>query len=232
MTLTELVKQFGGRFSSELGITLSKLDTGEIFKWLLASVLFGARISQAIAKKTYKEFEKKKVTTPQAILKTGWDRLVEILDRGGYARYDFKTATKLLDMSRSLLDEYGSDLNALHLCSADSTELEARIKSLSKGIGNVTANIFLREMRGLWLKADPLPQELVISAAKDLGIIPASSGDGRRILEQLLDLWRKEGRSTADFADLESALLRAGLAIRRRKSRKSRGTRMKKEQFV
>jgi hypothetical protein len=222
MSLAELVKKFGGRFSRELGIELSMLKTGEVFKWLLASVLFGARILQAVAKRTFEEFEKAKVTSPRDIIKTGWDGVVEILDRGGYVRYDFKTATKLLDMSSSLLDHYGGDLNALHLASADGKELETRIKSLSKGIGNVTANIFLRELRGLWQKADPLPQELVISAAKDLGIIPASLKDRRKILELLLDLWRKEKKSTVDFADFESALLRAGLVLRRRKAKGGR----------
>jgi len=45
---------------------------------------------------TYYEFEKRKVNTPDAIIDTGWDGLVGILDTGGYTRYDFKTATKLL----------------------------------------------------------------------------------------------------------------------------------------
>ena len=63
---------------------------------------------------TYYEFEKRKVNTPDAIIDTGWDGLVGILDTGGYTRYDFKTATKLLDIMQMLNQVYGGDLNILH----------------------------------------------------------------------------------------------------------------------
>lgn len=42
--MKDLVKVIGGRFSSALGIDLSSSDPREIFKWFLASILFGARI--------------------------------------------------------------------------------------------------------------------------------------------------------------------------------------------
>jgi hypothetical protein len=38
--------------------------------------------------------------TPKQILKTGWDDLVKILDEGGYTRYDFKTADRLLESNK------------------------------------------------------------------------------------------------------------------------------------
>ena len=40
------------------------------------------------------------VLSPSKILETGWDGLVEILDEGGYTRYDFKTATKILEIAK------------------------------------------------------------------------------------------------------------------------------------
>src|SRR5579875_721124 len=54
-TKSELVRALaglGGRFSSELGI---ELDRGpeEVERWALAATLFGARISAAIAMRTY-----------------------------------------------------------------------------------------------------------------------------------------------------------------------------------
>jgi hypothetical protein len=39
-------------------------------------------------------------------VKTGWDGLVSTLDAGGYVRYDFKTATKLLEVMKNLIDQY------------------------------------------------------------------------------------------------------------------------------
>src|SRR3990170_5102919 len=101
-TIKKLISTLGGKFSKELGIDLSKGKSTEIFKWFLASKLFGARIGTNIAIKTYREFERCGVLSPEKILETGWDGLVRILDDGGYARYDFSTATKLLEIMADL----------------------------------------------------------------------------------------------------------------------------------
>lgn len=47
-----LVSEFGGRYSTQLGIRLNDLDAAEIYKWLLASLLYGAPISEKIATHT------------------------------------------------------------------------------------------------------------------------------------------------------------------------------------
>jgi hypothetical protein len=39
-------------------------------------------------------------------------------------RYDFKTATKLLDMSTALTEKYGSDLNIIHSTASGLRDLE------------------------------------------------------------------------------------------------------------
>jgi len=85
-TIAKLIAALGGKFSSELGIDLSKGKSQEIFKWFLASKLFGARIGSNIATRTYREFERRGILSPDKILKTGWDGLVKILDYGGYVR--------------------------------------------------------------------------------------------------------------------------------------------------
>ena len=91
-----LVKNLGQKYSEALGINLEKKDDGEIFKWFLAAVLFGAPIAEKSVIKTYRCFEKHGAITPEKILERGWRGLVEILDEGGYTRYDFKTSDKLL----------------------------------------------------------------------------------------------------------------------------------------
>ncbi|MEW6215059.1 MAG: hypothetical protein AB1478_07665 [Nitrospirota bacterium] len=208
--IRSLVKKLSGRFSVALGINLSSGDSREIFKWFLASILFGTRISETIVINTYREFEKEGVLSSDNILNKGWDGLVEILDRGGYVRYDFKTATRLLDVNGTLMDRYRGDLNILHSLASDPKDLEERLKALGKGIGDVTVNIFLREMRGIWQKAKPLPSELVIMAARKAGIIPKDLKDKREILEFLMKKWADEGMKMKDFPDFEAALLRLG----------------------
>jgi hypothetical protein len=93
--LANFVKQVGGRFSAELGIDFAHGKSSEVFKWLLAAILFGARISGRVAVQTYREFAKEGLLSPDKISRRGWDGLVEVLDRGGYVRYDFKTATPI-----------------------------------------------------------------------------------------------------------------------------------------
>jgi hypothetical protein len=87
-------------YSDELGLDLNKPE--DRFKWFLASVLFAKRISAETAKKTYLNFELEKLTSPDAILQAGWNRLVEVLDSGGYTRYDFSTATNFLGIAKTL----------------------------------------------------------------------------------------------------------------------------------
>ncbi len=136
-------------FSEDLGINLKSGKEEELFKWFLACLLFGKPIQQEVAKRTYFEFEKEKILSPEVILKTGWDKLVEILDRGHYVRYDFSTATKLLEISKELKQRYGSLGNLLRQ-SKNQRDLETRLQEF-KGIGPVTTRIFLRELKN-WPK--------------------------------------------------------------------------------
>jgi len=153
-------------YSQELGLDLIK--EGDRFKWFLASILFAKRISSQIAKRTYKEFEKGRIVTPESILEAGWDKLVEVLDAGGYVRYDFSTASKLLDVAASLKQNYGS-LENLHAQAKDSKDLEKKLLEF-KGIGPTTVNIFLRELKEIWEKAKPPLSPIARKVACKLGL--------------------------------------------------------------
>ena len=71
-----LLREEGGRYATALGIDLSGGGEPEVFKWFLASVLYGARISQEIAARTYREFARARVLSPRAC-----DRRLWILSR-------------------------------------------------------------------------------------------------------------------------------------------------------
>ena len=131
-------------YAKELGIDLVSGRETEYFKWFLACLLFGKPIQQEVAKRAYQELVKEGIVSPEAILKAGWDKLVEVLDRGHYVRYDFSTATKLLDVSTALTEKYGS-LGALLKQSKTLDELSSRLQEF-KGVGPKTVEIFLRDM--------------------------------------------------------------------------------------
>ncbi|MBI5043195.1 MAG: hypothetical protein HZC10_05070, partial [Nitrospirae bacterium] len=167
-----------------------------------------ARIGANIAIKTYKEFERCRVLSPERIIKTGWDGLVRILDDGGYVRYDFSTATKLLEIMKDLEKDYNGDLNRLEQEARDEEDLERLLKGLGKGIGDVTVNIFLRELRLIWPKARPELSDLVKLSAKNLGLL--KQNEDALTLKALEKFWTKYKIPNNDFCDFEAALVRLG----------------------
>ena len=137
-------------YAKELGIDLSSKQEAEYFKWFLACLLFGKPIQQEVAKRTYFEFVNDGLTNPDAIIQAGWDKLVEVLDKGHYVRFDYSTATKLLDVCRALKEKYGTITNLLKQ-SQSIDELSSRLQEF-KGIGQKTAKIFLRDIRPVFLE--------------------------------------------------------------------------------
>ena len=192
-TILELVKNYGQPYSEMLGINLKSGKASEITKWFLASILYAKPIRESSATKTYRIFAHAGVTSAKKIVDAGWDRLVELLDKGGYTRYDFSTADKLLEVFGNLQKRYKGDLNKLYGLASASEDLESRLKDLGKGIGEVTVSIFLRDLRGIWKKADPEPTPPVKIAAEKLGI---------------KDLKKFAKQERINLVRLESALLR------------------------
>ncbi|MFO7966879.1 MAG: hypothetical protein R6U44_04695 [Archaeoglobaceae archaeon] len=166
MSLKEKFERDFETYPQEFGLDLHKEE--DQFKWFLASVLFAKRISAKIAKKTYREFEKEDLTTPDSIIEAGWDKLVEVLDKGGYTRYDESTATNLIELSKKLKEEYGS-IGNLYQQATSKTDLEKKLKDF-KGVGPTTVNIFLRDMRPIWDYARPKISPPGEKMAQKLGI--------------------------------------------------------------
>ena len=149
-------------YSEDLSIDLST-PLGR-FRWFLASILFGARINEQIAANTYRCFEAAGIAdAPDQIIEAGWNRLVEILDAGGYVRYDFSKATKLLEIMTLLKQNYGS-LENIYCQASDEKDLEKRLQEF-KGIGPTTVQVFLRELRGIWQVQPEVAKIALISAA-------------------------------------------------------------------
>lgn len=157
-------------YSEELGIELAERSDGAYFRWFLASLLFGGRISETTAKNTYRAFVRHRLTTPSGIIRAGWDFLVDpIMREGGYVRYDGRKSTQVLRDCAALLADYGGSLERLHQSARDARDLEEKLLAFY-GVGPVTVNIFLRELRPFWAKADPDPLPIVRWLASRLSI--------------------------------------------------------------
>lgn len=201
-----LLETFPRTYSEELGIDLKSKKSSEIFKWFLASIFFGARIGENIAKNTYRQFIRDNLTNPKKILETGWDGLVGSLDAGGYVRYDFSTADDLLTVMKLLLEKYDGDLNMLYR-NAKSQEDVERMLDEFRGVGATTINIFLRELRDIW-NVEPLPSKFTVLAAKNLNLIKSRRAE--HALRELKEVWKRNKIKNKTFINFETALLRLG----------------------
>lgn len=153
--------------------------------------MFGARIGEAIAARTYRAFVGHGLTDPTRILAAGWNVLVDpIMREGGYVRYDGRKSTQILRDCAKLRDDYGGRLGEMHARAAGPADLERRLDAFY-GVGPVTVNIFLRELRPHWAKSDPAPLPIVRDLAARLGV----------------DLAAYPAKSVA-FARVEAGLLR------------------------
>ena len=157
-------------YSEELGIDLAQGTDDAYFRWFLASLLFGARISETTAKNTYRAFIRHGLTTPAKIVAAGWDFLVStVMREGGYVRYDGRKSTQVLRDCEKLMADYRGSLQRLHDLARDARDLEEKLLTFY-GVGPVTMNIFLRELRPFWAKAAPGPLPAVERIAKRLAI--------------------------------------------------------------
>jgi len=156
--------------------------------WLVASVLFAKPISAAVALRTTQLLKREGITTPEAMTHAGWDRLVEILDLGGYVRYDFSTATRLLKLADALRQQ---SLEEMYQSSRSSREFEKRLLALP-GVGPAACRIFLRELRGIWRVETPICKEAREAAKRIRLRLERLKGDERRLAQvegKLVRLW-------------------------------------------
>jgi hypothetical protein len=200
-----LVRTTGGRYSTELGIDV---DAGEaqVERWFLAATLFGNRISARTATRTYRVLNQAGLCRVTQCGDLRWEELVELLDKGGYARYDFRTATRLQALAGVITDEYHGRVGLIGVRFPAYPDLHDALDALP-GWGPMTIELFLRELRGVWPGAQPPLDERAVRAARHFGFLGGEDAD--QSLRRLADFSTGAG---LDVRDLECALVRLTLA--------------------
>lgn len=202
--LARRVARLGGMYSTELGIDL-RGGEAELARWFLAATLFGTRIPARTAVRTFAVLDAAGVRVADAA-DVPWARLVALLDAGGYARYDERTATRLQQLGGVLRARYGGLVGAIEERAGTPAGLESALDALP-GWGPVTVGIFLRELRGVWPLADPPLGTAVLAGGRHLRLL-----GGRAAAARIEALAHGSG---LDRRDLECALVRLTLAHRR-----------------
>jgi hypothetical protein len=196
-----VVAVLGGRYSAELGIDVDAGDA-QVERWFVAATLFGARIPARVAERTFGVLAAAGLARIGQLRHVPSGDLIAMLDAGGYARYDFRTATRLLELSEIINERYDGQVAVIGHRFAAYPGLRAALDALP-GWGPVTVRLFLRELRGVWPGADPPPDERALAAARHLGLADRSDGSCLAGLAAPCGL---------DVRDLEAGLVRLDLA--------------------
>ena len=140
--------------ADEIGADALGIDIGqgeaELFKWFIASFLFGKRIQRDIAAEAYRVIvDKYGRDSPAKLGKCSQRALVGMLGEARYVRYDESTAERLVKLCDRLNREYGGALGRIREQSKDRKELEKRLAEF-EGVGPKTVEIFMREADKVW----------------------------------------------------------------------------------
>ncbi|MFJ3335107.1 endonuclease [Streptomyces sp. NPDC086766] len=195
--LRELVRAHGRTFAEEAGIPLK--DTPQpLYRLLVLAVLLSARIRGSVAIATARALYDAGLRDPHSMAGSGRQDRVDALGRGGYRRYDERTATLLGEGAGLIAERWGGDLRRLRAeADGDLTKLRGLLREVP-GLGPVGADIFLREVQRVWPETAPYLDAKALSGAERLGL-PTDPG---RLAET--------ARGT-DPAALAAALVRAAL---------------------
>lgn len=197
--LERLLARHGRTYADELGIALHRGGPDELFQLLVGALLMSARIAAPIAVAAGRALTERGYTSPRRMLAASWQDRVDALGAGGYVRYDESTATYLADTSQLLLDRWDGDLRALrHEADGDRDEIH-RLVQACKGIGQVGADIFCREVQHVWGEVRPFADRRSLATADELGL----GRDAATLADRA---------GTDDLSRVTAALVRARLA--------------------
>ncbi|MFJ8713975.1 endonuclease [Streptomyces violaceus] len=165
--IRELVGAHGRTYADEAGIRLK--DTPQpLYRLLVLSHLLSARIRGSIALATARALHEAGLRDPRRMAEADWQERVDALGRGGYRRYDERTATQLGQAAELLTERWGGDLRRLRR-EADGKVSELRhLLQEFPGMGPAGTDIFLREAQGVWPEAAPYLDSKALQGAERL----------------------------------------------------------------
>jgi endonuclease III len=192
-----LLDGYGRTYADEAGIRLK--DTPQpLYQLLVLACLLSARIRAGAGVAAAKELSAAGMRDPRRMAAADWQQRVDALGRGGYRRYDERTATQLGEGARLVTEAYGGDLRRLRDRAGDDVAELRRSLQDFPGLGPAGSDIFLREAQAVWPEVSPYLDAKALQGARDLGL-PDTPAD-------LLRLARD-----ADCAVLAAALVRVAL---------------------
>jgi endonuclease III len=164
-----LLDDYGRTYADEAGIRLKDAPQ-PLYRLLVLACLLSARIRAGVAVATAKELSAAGMRDPKSTADATWQQRVDALGRGGYRRYDERTATQLGEGAVLVTERYGGDLRRLREgARGDLAELRRRLREFP-GVGPAGADIFLREVQSVWPETAPYFDEKTLQGARRLNL--------------------------------------------------------------
>lgn len=165
-----LIDLRGRTFCDELKIRIAQNAPAPLFQLLCASLLFSARIASKNAAEAMRALLDAGLSTPRKMAAASWQERVDVITWHGYKRYDERTSTMLGETAEQVLDWYGGDLRWLREEAEHEVGGERELLQEFTGVGGVGADIFLREVQGVWDEVHPYADRKVLESARELGL--------------------------------------------------------------
>jgi hypothetical protein len=164
-----VIHRYGTTYAAAAGIRLRD-EPAPLFQLLVLAELLSARIGADIAVATAGELLANGWTTPQHLRDAPRPSVIRALGRGGYRRYDERTATQLRELTQLVLDRYGGDLRRMGEQAHGDVGAAARLLREVKGIGPTGAAVFLREVQAVWPWVRPYLDDRARAGARRIGL--------------------------------------------------------------
>ncbi|UUU26380.1 endonuclease [Streptomyces sp. DSM 40750] len=154
-------------YTAQAGIRLRNTPT-PLYQTLVLAILLSARIRADIAVAAAKALFDAGMRNARSMAEASWQQRVDALGEGGYRRYDERTSTMLGKGAELLLERYDGDLRRLR----EEPDPKKALLDIP-GIGPTGADIFLRDVQGVWPEFAPYIDRKALDGARRLGL-PAS----------------------------------------------------------
>jgi endonuclease III len=167
----DLLTRHDQTYAEQAGIRLADKPS-PLFELLVLALLLSTRISADIAVGAARELFAAGYRTPERMRDASWQDRVDALGRGHYRRYDESTASRLGDNSALLIQRWGGDLRQLRDEGGGEARQIRRLLTEFDGIGPTGADIFLREVQGVWPQVAPYLDTRARTGAERVGLPP------------------------------------------------------------
>ena len=170
-----LLDGYGRTYAAEAGIRLANTPQ-PLYRLLVLACLLSARIRADIAVASARELADAGMRDPRRMAEATWQQRVDALGRGGYRRYDERTATQLGDGAQLVAERYGGDLRKLLERAGGDMAAARNLLQEFPGLGPAGSDIFLREAQAVWPDAAPYLDAKALQGARalDLPTTPAA----------------------------------------------------------